>query len=182
MKSTEFKFQTPTNVRIGDELYFDQVSNDPKMLDLIFDKCIPPYFISGIKIAEMEHEEDLAPWTKVIIAFAPNKKIKILNDSKDETYDDLLNIYLAGFQLEDCNDNNKDLGCDTASFDIYVDNRYYHINTMADGFYGNVSTYRTKDNKSTLGIVVTIWLDSAAYDYEEVINIFKYIFNIKEDN
>ena len=94
----------------------------------------------------------------------------------------MLNIYLAGFQLEDCNDNNKDLGCDTASFDIYVDNRYYHINTMADGFYGNVSTYRTKDNKSTLGIVVTIWLDSAAYDYEEVINIFKYIFNIKEDN
>lgn len=65
------------------------------------------------------------------------------------------------------------LGCDTAQFNVYVDDKEVPFHTGADGYYGDYLQY-----KKNVGIVVTFGIDNDMMGYDEFVECIKYVFEV----
>lgn len=181
MKS-EFAIVTPKSIKIGDDSYFEEYAQDPKRLsELTYSQKIPSDFIGHIVIEETtEKIGDLdTHWNDFIVVFAKDVLLKLdVEENQEEEYCPLVSIYKNGYALEDGKKKLFELGCDTASFSIYLDRNICHFNTLSDGLYGTVTEHY--ENDKLTGIVFEGWLDSAAMDHDELVNVFKNLFEVKE--
>lgn len=65
----------------------------------------------------------------------------------------------------------RDLGCDTASFEIEVDGKYDEIHTGADGYYGIAYKF-----KQYYGSYIELSFDGDLFSYEDVKDIMLSLF------
>ena len=120
---------------------------------------------------------------------------KIVIEEKEEKYEDfsLKTIYVNIMAVKNTHnieniiqmfytfENNKwypgliskkgDLGCDTACFSIETDNGYLDFRTGADGYYGSYFIHKNTD-----AYCITLALDTDMFDFDEIVNDFKYLF------
>ena len=175
MKQTEFKIKVPKSICIGDEYYIERAESESRYKTLIFDQKIPPNFIGKIHIQDRTEEKETTPKTNIIkIVFAFDETFKVSDDGnkfKEEAFVDML---LNGYYPSRFHTTPTTLGCDTASFDIYVDDNYTSLNTLSDGYYGEAILY--KDGITLKGISIELFITEHAYDYEDILNIFEYLF------
>ena len=110
-----------------------------------------------------------------------------------ETKKDLCDVFVEGRMLTSNNEHRvfsyetKELGCDTARFSVYADDKFYEFRTGADGYYGSTITHfeelsfpikdEVKKEKNTIGYYIELYLSEDAYSYEEIVDIMKYLFS-----
>lgn len=93
--------------------------------------------------------------------------------SKDKAQ---LDVYLANkWYGENTVKETHELGCDTAKFDMYVDDRFLQIHTCADGYYGVAELM-----KEYFGFRLRMSLDADALSFDDAVRNMAYLFNIKE--
>lgn len=133
LKQERYKIKTPKRIRIYDEIYL----NDSNASDL----CAIIDDISRNKKSELIFEvvEDtfISEYTKKSVT-TKSFVAKIFISSDQSILDTFFeNKYHPGFVKF-----KKQLGCDTASFVIEIDDVYCDIDTGADGYYGEHIAYK----------------------------------------
>lgn len=87
-----------------------------------------------------------------------------------------LDVYLNGrWYGESTVKKTHELGCDTARFEINVDDRFLSISTGADGYYGYAQVM-----KQYYGFRLSLSMDTDMLSFDEAVRDMAYVFNAKE--
>ena len=151
--------QTPSFLFIGDPFYTEKYSGS-RLKDLVFENKFPKTFVSSM-IIEPDKENGI-----VLIKLCIAPDVKTLSMYEQDKYPIVFNA------------KEKLLGCDTACFVIETQEKHIQINTMADGFFGNV--YRFTYNRKCQGIIAHLYIDSDIFD-EQIEREFNYVFSAYEN-
>lgn len=170
--TTTFDIKGFKHLVIGDPMYLENITSTKVTgceKELVFDyvlkdaskyngKCI-------IKDIEENYDTD---YGKLDI-----QSIEILfyiqRDSK--VADNIVNHFINdGKYVTSLLKKENTLGCDTASFDIYANDKYLHFNTGADGYYGNSFVFKNDE-----AIIISLVLDAGLFSMDEVVKDFKYL-------
>jgi len=165
-----YTVKNPGHILIGDEMYLQHIhagTAHKGMKDLILDLNIPKPRKCSLVFEEVdeiyEGYEHVGPMKSYIVKFCFSNNEKSLGIFQDDKYypDDLK--------------ENRELGCDTASFDMTIGDRWNHFDTGADGYYGQALLH-----KGTLGGCVILVFDADMFDKDELKSELFYLFDIEE--
>ena len=141
-----YRVKHPDRITFGDPYYFEQFHGD-KLRRLTCDLKVPVWMDARLVLREdlMEREDygddDLFArfsedeWKRraLVIYLAPP---------------DTMQTYLDGMRYESHKSEEKQIGVDTASYLLRVDDRTETVHTAADGYWGGVETlYRVSDGE-----------------------------------
>ena len=195
LKATILKdCKVPKSLVIGDEMYLEEmvaakkVSEKNKYKKLIFsDKHIPNNWKMCVIIETIEEVIEGYQLEGVRARIGLARPIKIAKGK------DLCDVFAKGRTIG-CQSGenlkisfsyeNKDLGCDTASFTIYPDKDWGTFQTGADGYYGMVTTHYEhrvfvdmgKSTKDVIGYTIELYISGDMIDHNEMVTSMKSLF------
>lgn len=102
-------------------------------------------------------------------------KVIAYNIAKGDYARELVDTHKDGHYAPSVLKKQVDLACDSASFDLTVDDRAIHMNTGADGFYGTYFHYT--HNRAC---VLELMLDSDVVSLDRLRQDMGYVFKSKE--
>ena len=165
MKET-YNVKCPRHVIFGDPMYFENFKG-AKLKKLVVNEKIPKRFDAArVVIEEFPDEyapDEMAYWMTIYIA--PRKTI---------------NTYVGGqmYSVQKC--SNKDIGVDTASYIIEIDDQYDEFSTGADGYWGNYIEYFRKVNDEKIVDAIRIEICMSFYG-QSIDNVRRYVNYFFED-
>ena len=160
-----YRADHPNRITFGDPYYFESFRGD-KLRSLTLDLKVPDWMEARLVLREdlMEREdygddelftrlsEDKLKRRALVIYLAPPKTMQ---------------TYLDGMQYESQKVDEKQIGVDTASYLLRVDDRSGTVHTAADGYWGCVETlYRVIDGKTCHDAVIITVEMPEDYDFE----------------
>lgn len=159
----------PKKLYVGDPLYFEEYEG-AKLKSLTYAKSFrgKSDWIGKVKLTQKEDSFEMGGEVikyidlEIEIYLAPNEK--------------LLNIYADNMKFSYQKTKTVDIGVDSASYVLGVNDREIKVSTMSDGFFGTVMEFY---NKSKLE-GITIGLSTGEHsDFERVKSELEYLFDIK---
>lgn len=166
----EYEIKPFKRLTVGDPCYFEENAG----LHLTIDETLPSFksrktgvvlqkvkttYIANYDNKEHSYVSDLA----IIYNISPYCKLYIDAHKKGE--------YMADLRES----GTTQLGCDTASFDITVDERSDNICTGADGYYGTYFKY--PHNRAC---ILELELDDSYVGMDRLKSVLGYVLNCKE--
>lgn len=164
MERKVFKIKPFKTLKVGDPSYFEEMeesSNNKHLKDLTCDIKTRCCKIGSLMIEKKEITQDNFSFEEIDITVC-------LAENQKQLY-----TYEAGRYFKDTLKKEYELGCDTAKFEINVDDRYSLIDTYADGYYGQLLHF-----KQGYGLILSLSLDADMYKFDEVVKRFSYLFEI----
>lgn len=143
----------PKSLKIGDPWYFERGTGENLVCDwkkLSYQNNVK----AEIEVFE-DTVDDLMTYNIVRVHVMPEQYLEEVHKSEGL-------LFFPTLALE-----NKDLGCDTACFEIETDKGYAKIDTGADGYYGIAIKYKFK-----FGFQIEVGFDAFMADYEDVVSAF----------
>lgn len=144
-----YKVKCPKNILFGDPMCFDNYTG-AKLKKLVVNTKVPKYFDAArVVIEELPNEYDPDEMIyNMAIYLSPNQNI---------------DVYLGGkmYSIQEC--FSKDIGVDTASYLIDVDDQYDEFHTNSDGYWGNYIEYFRKINGKKVVDAIIINIDMSFY-------------------
>ena len=167
MRKKIFYAKAPTKLIVGDPMYLENIENGTdrgaeKQLSFIR-KRLPKDMTCKITIEEKDEGYTFKTIYVNIMA--------VKNTIDDETKFRMFYTFENNKWYPKLISQKGDLGCDSASFCIKTNNSYLDFKTGADGYYGSYFIHKNTD-----AYCVTLALDSDMFDFEDVVNNFKYLF------
>lgn len=177
IREEKIKVKPVKRISIYDPWYMEHIENNTctgaeKNLVALFQKIPVANRNAQVIIREVETETEMEYGGK---QFKYSSIILMFMQYKNE---------VSGIQVAHAHRENKyipsllkkhiELACDTARFDIKINDQYEEIHTGADGYYGDF--YHYKDN---LAHIFEIEFDASLYSFDEIKSKAKYLFDIK---
>lgn len=158
----------PKKIYVGDPMYFEEFDED-ELKRLTYSKSFrgKSNWVGCITITESEDSFESGGKTVTFkdsdytICLAPNNP--------------LLEVYKEGNILKSHRKKQLDIGVDTACYVIGIDDRELIIDTMSDGFIGDV--FELYKGSKLDGIIIN--LSGAEYDISDLKEKLGYLFNVK---
>lgn len=172
LKEKRFTVKPFRNVRIGDPYYFKEMINGStnkslKTITCNFDKIPVTKRIAGARIQEIEYdysdEGENLKYTSIELMFFTSKK--------EEFCEKIIETELSGSYYPNHIKKQYELGCDTARFEIQIDENYDVIHTGSDGYYGYAHHYKNND-----AFVFCVTFDGGLFSWEDVERYVAYFF------
>lgn len=171
LREQEYNIKPFRKVKIGDPIYFEAIENGADEgceKELVCDLAKIPFSNREAKVVLRENEDEYEgfKYKTLEILFATYKKTELAKK--------IFEAHRYKQWYPDLCKENKHLGCDTAQFEITIDDNYDVINTGADGYYGEFYHYKNND-----AYIFSFSLDEDLFSWEDVEEKIKYLFNIK---
>lgn len=170
MKREFFYVKPSKRLIIGDPMYLETIANKTDTgceKKLIFDKKRLPKDMT-CKIVIEEKEEKIGDYSFKTIYI---KIMCVKNTHNIENILQMFNTFENNKWYPSLISKKGELGCDTACFSIETDNSYLDFRTGADGYYGDYFIHKNTD-----AYCITLALDTDMFDFDEIVNDFKYLF------
>lgn len=174
LEQKTYETKTPKTIIFGDPMYFEDYEDEPKRLkslitDLKLTKAQLAEFVCRVVLMNERFTEEGFEFDSISlnIYLAPAEHIK---------------TYMGGQYYTVQKETNKEIGVDSASYLLQIDDKYDEFRTGADGYWGNQTTYsRTINGKKRIDayvINVNLPEDESMKSAEDYV---KYFFqNVKE--
>lgn len=150
-------------VHIGDPYYYET----NKGLNLTIDKKLNSVKTGALMISEIQtksnYSDDYYKQIIVDIALSPF-------EFNSPNTDKICETYLKGYNFKDTVKKNIKLACDTARYEIALDDNFDEISTGADGYYGNALIM-----KQYFGFDLELFFDGDLFTFEDIEKEFKYL-------
>lgn len=165
MRKEVYSVKCPKHIRFGDPMYFEEYKGT-KLKSLVVDQKIPEGFSARVVIKEEELDPELIPGVfirSMTIYMAPEKYL--------DTY--VEDQYYKGQQVSE-----KEIGVDTATYLLQVDDRYDEIKTGGDGGFGGYYEFFRKEGRKK--IVDSIWVSVTlpdTYSFDDARRMVSYYFD-----
>lgn len=143
-----------TKLCVGDPYYLISIKNGTDkgcMKDLVFDGSISAAKNGKIRIALRHYSENDIEFDMITVT--------IVQGSVER----MLDVYLEGKYFKDTLKEQKELGCDTACFEITTKFGFDNFDTGADGYYGTLCKY-----KQHYGMMLDLSFDADLYSFDEI--------------
>lgn len=166
MKKEFFYAKAPKRLIIGDPMYLEDIENNrdtgaEKQLSFIR-KRLPKDMTCKIVIEEKEEKYKDYFLKTIYVKIMAVKNIHNIG---------MFNVFESDKWYPRLISKKGKLGCDTACFSIETDNEYLDFRTGADGYYGDYFIHKNTD-----AYCITLALDPDMFDFDEIVNDFKYLF------
>lgn len=166
MKKEFFYVKAPKKLIIGDPMYLEDIENNrdigaEKQLSFIR-KRLPKDMICKIVIEEKEEKNKDHFFKTIYVKIMAVKNIHNI---------EMFNVFESDKWYPSLISKKGELGCDTACFSIETDNEYLDFRTGADGYYGDYFIHKNTD-----AYCINLALDPDMFDFNEIVNDFKYLF------
>lgn len=161
------------HICIGDNLYLEEIARGEASKgakDAVLDETFGNlrHGMMLVQEVEAEYQGDTIQVTRVRAAYSSYA-------DKGKAFDDFA-TYLSGNYYEEGLKKAKELGCDTASFEVSIDDRTDTISTGADGLYGYALVM-----KQYYGLSLGFEIDSLFLPFDEAVREFSYLFRADKD-
>lgn len=162
-KKERYKILPPKSLIIGDNSYLERIeegNNSLRKYCTIL-RRVPRIFKSELVFYAEKAEE--------YITYVARIHISKSEEINQLFYEDSYHPELLSYS--------HNLGCDTASYEIYVNkDRYEHINTGADGQYGFHMAYKNGEAH-----LLEISFSEEMYSEAQVRKMLSYLFNVQHE-
>ena len=167
----EFFYAKPSKrLIIGDPMYLEAIANKADTgceKKLVFNKKrLPKDMTCKIVIEEKEETYEGYSFKTIYV-----KIMCVKNTHNIENILQMFNTFENNKWYPSLISKKGELGCDTACFSIETDNWYLDFRTGADGYYGDYFIHKNTD-----AYCINLALDTDMFDYDEIVNDFKYLF------
>lgn len=162
IKKEQYETSLPSMIKIGDPTYFGE-----------YDKLTYNRRFKGKK-----------DWLGVVVL---EKNKEIYTDMEFETLslkiyfaqnEQHLNVYLEGKYFSKQKIKITEIGVDTAEYLLETTHCYELVNTMADGYWGNV--IELKNGSKLEGIMIDLGIPDETYSFEDILKILQNLFPKKQ--
>ena len=158
------------NIKIGDPMYFEEFKNSPLLDTLVYDRRFRGKgdWVGFVSIKEFEDSFDAEygpvtlSYIDIELSFAPNEE--------------LLNIYKRGLHYSYQKVKPQQIGVDTASYTISINDITSLIRTGTDGYLGDIFEYYNKNKLE--GIYISLGTGDCE-DFSSIKEMVETLFNIK---
>ncbi len=161
-----YKVKTPSRFRFGDPLYYKQYSKK-RLKELVVD--ISPSVILETRLVLDTYETDESDpeaMTTLTIFIAPAR---------------FLPFYVDGLKFVSQDEVTREIGVDSASYRLAVDDRVLEFSTGGDGYWGHYTEYQRTRNHMTLVDAMIISIDMPPCDSRDtILSNLKYLFGDME--
>ena len=141
-----YRVKHPDRITFGDPYYFEQFHGD-KLRRLTCDLKVPDWMDARIVLREDLMERDDCGDDDLFARFSEDelkRRALVIYLAPPDT----MQTYLDGMRYESQKSREKQIGVDTASYLLRVDDRTETVHTAADGYWGGVETlYRVIDGE-----------------------------------
>jgi hypothetical protein len=173
VKEKIFSVKPFSYVRIGDPMYFEQMQEGDKNkalreLTCTFEKIPKTNREAKVRIREIvsDFKDEGKPYcfTQYEMLFYTARKTPLASK--------IIEAELDGKYYPDLIKRESELGCDTARFEMTINENWDEIHTGADGFFGMLHHYKNNE-----AYVFSIMLDEDMTSWEEVEQYVQYFFD-----
>lgn len=169
----KFSIKPFKKIVIGDPSYFDELDNGSEnkyLKDITCNFNTTCCNVGSVIITENTSDLYFGNDAK------PIKSCEVLVDFYLASSEKQLDIYENGkwFGKETLK-KEYELGCDTACFEMTIDNEYDEFRTGSDGYYGNV-----KQLKQNYGLIGHLYFDGDMFTFDEIVNRMNKLFHFQE--
>ena len=133
-----YRVKHPDRITFGDPYYFEQFHGD-KLRRLTCDLKVPDWMDARIVLREELMERDDCGDDDLFARFSEDelkRRALVIYLAPPDT----MQTYLDGMRYESQKSREKQIGVDTASYLLRVDDRTETVHTAADGYWGGVET------------------------------------------
>ncbi len=161
-----YKVKTPSRFRFGDPLYYEQFGTE-RLKELVVDIAPPATMETRLVLDTLEiGGADPSTVTMVTIYIAPER---------------FLPFYLDGLKFVSQDEVSKEIGVDSASYLLSVDDRELVFDTNGDGHWGDYTEYcRTRENRTFLDAMITTILMPPYKSMDTILARLRYLFGDME--
>lgn len=165
-----FSIKPFKKIMIGDPSYFEEMeqgSTNKFLKEITCDFKTTTCKVGSVVIKEETSSLYFDNNSKPMINREINVDFYLASDERQ------LSIYENGKWFgKDTLKKNYDLACDTARFEMIIDNEYDEFMTGADGYYGQV-----KQLKQYYGLIGHLYFDGNLFSFEEICNRMNGLFH-----
>lgn len=162
MREELYKIKCPRHIVFGDPMYFEDYEGK-RLEELIVNYKPPQHFEAGVVLREEVHTEYAGVIMRTMSIYLAPKET--------------LGTYMSGMIYEGQQMEQKEIGVDSASYVIHVDDRQDEIKTGGDGYWGEIETLYRKQGQqtSTNAVIVHIAIPDFV-DFKEMQQWVHYFF------
>ncbi len=157
-----YKVKTPSRFQFGDPLYYEQLGKE-RLKELVVDIAPPAAMETRLVLDTCETGcTDPTTMTTLTIYIALGR---------------FLPFYLDGLKFVSQDEINREIGVDSASYRLSVDDRELVFDTNGDGHWGDYTEYRrTRDNRTFVDAMITTILMPPYDSMDTILARLRYLF------
>lgn len=132
MKKEQYAVKCPARIRFGDPMYYEEYKGK-RLSELVADIQPPKGFAA-----------------RVVLSEEPLKEMPVFMDRQMKIFiapEQTMNTYVDGYKYENQKHKEKQIGVDSACYQLEVDGKNLEIYTGGDGYWGNTIEITHMQNK-----------------------------------